>query len=129
MARQIVWFLSVVILLGTGVLGVYNWFNDAPGVTGLQKSVSAGVLIYGVLGIIAGTGLIARRKWSLWIAAAWGVVCTYVATAATWAYSPPEAAKIGVIFAGLATAAIAVAVVWGTRHATAATPTSDSARS
>lgn len=122
MARQIVWFLSVVMLLGTGVLGIFNWFNDAPGMTGLQKSVSAGVLIYGVLGIIAGTGLIARRQWSVWMAAAWGVVCTYVATVATWAYSPPEAARIGVIFAGLATAAIAVGVVWGTRRSTAEMP-------
>jgi hypothetical protein len=129
MARKIVWFLSVVLLLGTGTLGIYNWFNDSPGVTGLQKSVSGAVLIYGVLGVIAGTGLIARRPWSVWIAAAWGVACTYAAGVATYAYSPPTAARTGVIFAGLATAAIAVAVVWGTRHATSAPPTTTSAGS
>jgi len=53
MGRKIAWVLSLALLLFTGVVGIYNGITErSTGATTLQKSVTAGVFLYGVLGLI-----------------------------------------------------------------------------
>ena len=121
MARKIGWFLSVGVLLLTGVMGTWNapheWSNSA---TPLQKSVTAGVFLYGIFGLVAAGGMIARRRWSVPAAMAWGVSVTYVASVATIAFAGNDATVIGTIAAGVSSALIAAAVVWSARRALSA---------
>jgi hypothetical protein len=120
MARKIVWFLAVGILLFTGALGLYNGVTERSGAgTALQKSVTAGVFLYGMLGLAGAAGMIARRRWSVWVIAAWGVTCTYVASVAVIAYAGNDASVVGSLMAGFASALIALAVVWTARSALA----------
>ena len=118
MARKIAWFLSVALLLLTGVLGSWNAVDEWPGsVTPLQKSVTAGVFLYGIFGLIAAVGMIARRRWSIPAAMAWGVSVTYVASVAAIAFAGKDATVLGAIAAGISSALIASIVVWSARAA------------
>lgn len=113
MARSIAWIPSLGLLLLTGWLGVYNGFTEWGGaITSGQKSVTGGVLLYGILGFVTAYGLWRRKRWSLISAIAWGVVVTYVAGAAVLFYGGPDAG-IGAALAGSgATALIALGVIW-----------------
>src|SRR3954471_13062843 len=98
MARSIAWILSLGLLLLTGCLGVYNGLTEWGGaITPGQKSVTAGVLLYGLLGFVTAYGLFRRKRWSLVGAIAWAVVITYVAGAASLFYGE---AGIGASLAG-----------------------------
>jgi hypothetical protein len=47
MGRKIAFGLSLALRLFTGVVGIYNGINErSTGATNLQKSVTAGVLLY-----------------------------------------------------------------------------------
>jgi hypothetical protein len=111
MARSIAWILSLGLLLLTGCLGVYNGLTEWGGaITPGQESVTAGVLLYGLLGFVTAYGLFRRKRWSLVGAIAWAVVITYVAGAASLFYGE---AGIGASLAGgCATALIALGVIW-----------------
>jgi hypothetical protein len=113
MARSIAWILSLGLLLLTGGLGVYNGLTEWAGAaTPGQKSVTAGVLLYGILGFVTAYGLFRRKCWSPTAAVAWGFVVTYVAGAATLFYGGPDAG-IGAALAGAgATAIVAAGVIW-----------------
>ena len=53
--REIAWVLSLLLLFGTGALGLSNGVRElANTLTPLQRSVSIGVLVYGVLGAVGG---------------------------------------------------------------------------
>ena len=116
MGRKIAFGLSLAVLLVSGVAGIYNGITErSTGATNLQKSVTAGVLLYGVLGLVSVYGLIRRRQWSVGSAAAWGLVVTYVPGAAVIAYAE-EASPLGsAIVASGASALIALGVVWTAR--------------
>jgi hypothetical protein len=121
--RQAAWIIAIVVLLVTGFLGLTNGIGElGDWTTPLQMSVTLGVLLYGVLGAVAGIGLIFRRTWGAAVATAWAVVVTYVATVASFAYSDPTFSqsdtRSGVIGALVATALIGVSVVWAARVAT-----------
>jgi hypothetical protein len=119
MGRTVAWLLSVLVLVGTGAVGVRNGVVELPDAqTALQKSVTAGVLLYGFVGLVAGIGLAARRPWSRWWAILWGVVVTYVATAAVFAYGGPDASPGAALAGGMVTALIAAGVAWSARAAT-----------
>jgi hypothetical protein len=121
MGRKVAWLLSIVVLVGTGVMGVRNGVVELPdAATALQKSVTVGVLLYGILGLVAGIGLAARRPWSRWAALLWGVVVTYVATAAVIAYGGADASTGAALTGGAATALIAAGVAWTARRTTTA---------
>ena len=112
MARRIAWALAILLLLVSGVLGVYNGSTEwADARTALQRSVTGGVLLYGVLGLVTGVGLLRRQRWSLPLAIAWGVVVTYVPGAAVMAYGGPDATPGAALAASLGAAFVALLVV------------------
>ena len=116
MGRKIAFGLSLALLLFTGVVGIYNGINErSTGATSLQKSVTAGVFLYGVLGLASAYGLIRRRRWSVATAIAWGVVITYVPGAAIIAYAEGVSPVLSAVTASLASALIAAGVVWAAK--------------
>jgi hypothetical protein len=95
--RRIAWLrlsaliVALLVLGGTGLIGVYDAFDEWRGAHSLmQKSVTAGGGVYGVLGLIAVMGLILRRKWSARWAIAWAIVTTYVGSAAVTVYGEAQ---------------------------------------
>ena len=119
MLRAISWLLAVVVLLVTGVMGVYNGIDEMhDAYTRLQQSVTIGVLVYGVLGLAALVALIARHRSAVWLAILWGIVVTYVASTAAIAYAGSDATVVGAVAGGLGAALIAWAVVWSVQVAT-----------
>ena len=79
MARKIAWVLSLALLVLTAYEGIHNgiteWNQDN---SPAQKSVTAGVFLYGVFGLVTAYGLFRRRRWSVVTAIAWGIAVTYV---------------------------------------------------
>ena len=119
MKRKIGRALSVLLLLVTGALGLFNGVRDLPGVvTTLQRSVTIGVLLYGVLGVAGGAAMVMGHRSSVPLAALWGVVVTYVASMAALAYAGSAATVGGAVASGLGTALIAAGVVWSARAST-----------
>jgi hypothetical protein len=119
----------LVMLFGTGALGLYNGVRElAHTLTPLQRSVSIGVLAYGVLGVSAGAALAARHRTSVWLAAIWGAVITYVAAFAAIAYAGADATVIGAVASGIASALIAAGVIWSARASTRRSPASAAER-
>jgi hypothetical protein len=117
MGRKIAWTLSIALLLFTGVVGIYNGITEwGDGLTTLQQSVTVGVFIYGVFGLIAAYGLFRRLRWSVGTAIAWGVAVTYVPGAAVIAYAGKESLVGSAIAASAASALIALGVVWTARE-------------
>jgi hypothetical protein len=116
-------WLSVLLLLVTGVLGILNGTHELGDArTALQKSVTIGVLVYGVLGLLGAMALARRLSISLPLAAAWAVVVTYVASTAAIAYAGEEATVVGAVAAGVATALIGAGVVYVARRTTRRAP-------
>ena len=116
MARKAAWILSILLLLNTGVLGVYNGVTElADAKTPLQRSVTGSVLLYGLLGIAAAAALIARHRSAVWLALAWTVVVTYVASTPTLAYAEADATWGGAIAGGVGAALLGLGVVWCAR--------------
>ncbi len=118
--RWLKW-VAVALLLATGVLGIKDGVSDWNNpVTPLQRTVTVGVLAYGVLGLVAALGVVRRRRWSVALSALWGVVVTYVASVASFAFSDPAlsqpATVSGVVGAFAVTALIGVFVVWVARR-------------
>jgi hypothetical protein len=121
MGRSIAWILSIGLLLLTGCLGVYDGLTEWGGATTPgQKSVTAGVLLYGILGVVTAYGMFRRHRWSFSGAIAWGVVITYVAGTASLFYS--EAGIGAALAGGGATALIALGVIWTASVVTRAEP-------
>jgi hypothetical protein len=119
--RKTAWFISLLILGCTGALGLYNGaseWKDAH--TPLQKSVTGGVFLYGVLGLLGVYGALRTQTWNSVAVGAWGVIVTYVATAAVFAYGGADASTGGAIAGGVVTAVIAVGVWWATKPTTRA---------
>ncbi len=117
--RKVGWALSLLMLFATGALGLYNGLRElAYTLTPLQRSVSIGVLAYGVLGVAAGVAMAARHRSSVWLAATWGAVITYVGAFAAIAYVGANASVIGAVASGIASALIAAGVIWSARAST-----------
>lgn len=113
------WALSLLMLFATGALGLYNGVRELGyTLTPLQRSVSIGVLVYGILGVAAGVALAARHPSSVWLAAMWGAVITYVAAFAAIAYARTSASVVGAVASGIASALIAGGVIWTVRVST-----------
>jgi peptidoglycan/LPS O-acetylase OafA/YrhL len=116
MKRRIAWIISLLLLLFSGVVGLYNGITERnDGVTALQETVTIGVFLYGVLGIVAAYGLFRRRRWSMSAAIAWGIAVTYVPGAAVIAYAGEQSLVGSAIAASMAAAVLALGVVWTAR--------------
>jgi hypothetical protein len=126
--RLIAWTLSLAVLLLTGTMGTYNGLTEwEEAATPLQHAVTASVLGYGVLGVVAFLALLHRRRIAIRWCAAWAVAVTFVGSAAVPAYGGPDATAGAAIVGGLATLLIASLVVWTARavthlHGASATP-------
>ena len=119
MVRKAAWILSILVLANTGALGLYNGVTElSEAHTALQRSVTVGVLIYGVLGVAGVVALIARHGSAVWLTAGWAVVVTYVASMAAIAYAGDDASVGGAIAAGLGAAVIGIGIVWCARMTT-----------
>lgn len=119
MARKAAWLLSILLLLNTGGLGLYNGVTElSQANTPLQRSVTGGVLAYGVFGIAAAAALIGRWPIAVWLAAIWAVVITYVASTAAIAYAGDDASVGGALAGGMGAALIGLLVVWCARTVT-----------
>ena len=115
-ARKIAWILSLGLLLVTGYLGIFNGITErSNGGTALQKSVTIGVFLYGVLGLVSAYGLFRRRSWSVSTAIVWGLVITYVPAAAIIGYGGEPTPVGPVIAASGVTALLALGVIWTAR--------------
>lgn len=111
--RRVAWILSLGLLLVTGGLGIREAITErSNGGTALQKSVTIGVFLYGVLGLVSAYGLFRRRSWSVSTAIAWGLVITYVPAAAITGYGGEPAPVGSVIAASGVTALLALGVIW-----------------
>jgi hypothetical protein len=123
MGRKIAWVLSLAVLVVTGVLGVYNGLTEwEDGRTPMQHSVTVGVLLYGILGLITALGLFRRRRWSVGTAIAWAVAVIYVPGVAVMAYGGEGAIMSSAIAASASSAVIAMGVVWTAHVLTRGTP-------
>jgi hypothetical protein len=124
--RQLIWrilprFVAAAFLILVSALGGYSGIDElrrgAPESV-LQHSVSIGSVIYGILGIIAGAGVLFARRWGYVVSIVWGVVITYTGGMAAHAYG--ETAALATALAFLMTAIIAGIVTWlaniGTRN-------------
>jgi FtsH-binding integral membrane protein len=113
MGRTIAWVLSLLMLLLTGVVGFYNGLTEwGEGSTVMQHSVTAGVLLYGILGLVTAFGLFRRRRWSVGTAIAWALAVIYVPGVAVMVYGGDGATLGSAIVASGASAVIALGVVW-----------------
>jgi multisubunit Na+/H+ antiporter MnhB subunit len=111
--RKIAWVLSLALLLFTGVVGIYNTITEwDPSRTPVQKSVTAGVFLYGVIGLAAAYGLFRRRRWCVATAIAWAVAVTYAPGVAVMAFGGEDAMMSSAIAASAGSALIALGVVW-----------------
>jgi hypothetical protein len=119
MTRKAAWILSILLLLNTGGLGLYNGVTELGDArTPLQQSVTLGVLAYGLLGLAAAAVLLARRPVAVWLSLAWALVITYVASMAALAYAGADATLGGALAAGIGAFAIGIGVVWCARVVT-----------
>lgn len=119
MARKAAWIGSVVLLLSTAALGLYSGVSDLPDArTVLQRSVTYGVIVYGLLGLVAAGALIVRHRSARWLTACWAAVVTYVACAAVPAYAGADASIAGAVAGGIGAALVGLLVVWATMVAT-----------
>jgi hypothetical protein len=111
--RILPWIFATAFLLSISLLGTYNGIGelrDGDATTVLQKSVSIGSLIYGLVGIAAAGGVLLRRRWGYFLSLAWGVVITYTGAMASHAYGETTAPVTAI--AALITALIAGFVIW-----------------
>ena len=116
MLRKIALVFSLLVLLASSALGLYNGIVErAESESGLQLSIAYGVLAYGVLGLLAAIGLMTRKRWALIVGGLWAVVIVYVASTAALAYAPADATIGSAVAGGLGTAAVAAIVIWTIR--------------
>ena len=122
MGRKAAWIVAILLLLNTGLVGFYDGLSEfADARTPLQKSVTAGVFIYGIFGLSAAVALFVRHRWSVPLSIVWAVVVTYVATTAALAYAGQDATIGGAISGGIGAGLIGVFVVWCARMVTRST--------
>jgi hypothetical protein len=119
MGKKLAWVLSLAVLVVTGVLGVYNGITEwREGQTAMQQSVTVGVLLYGILGLITAFGLFQRRAWSVGTSIAWAIAVTYVPGVAVTAYGGDGGTMLSAIAASAVSGLIAAGVVWTTHRTT-----------
>jgi hypothetical protein len=116
MGRRIARVVGILLLVVTGLLGLYNGVIERSDVeTPLQASVNVGVLLYGVLGLVGAYAALRRRRWGVWSVTAWAVLITYVSGTAALAFAGADAGVVGAVSAAAGAALIGAFVVWAVR--------------
>ena len=119
MSRKVGWVISIVVLLAVSALSLISGFSDLDvATTPLQKSVTFGGLLHGVVGLAAGIALIRRVPAARWLTLLWTAIVTYVAATASIAYGGEQATLVGAIAGGAAVALIGLAIYWSARSVT-----------
>lgn len=119
MGRTAAWVISIGLLIITGAAGTHEGLTEwNEGHTALQHSVTAAVLIYGILGFLAAYGLFRHRRWSVGTAIAWGVAVTYAAGVAVMSYGGEDATIGSALAASGSCALVALGVIWTARVTT-----------
>jgi hypothetical protein len=109
--KKVARVLSILLLLATGCLGISNGIRElGDGETGLQRSVTFAVLLYGVLGLLGAMGLLRRRPWSVAVTAAWALSAMWAGTVASFAYHDPSLEERATL-AGMAGAFVSIALM------------------
>ena len=106
------WIFAAALLVIISALGAYSGIDELRSgdeVTALQRSVSIASLIYGLLGLAAGAGVLLRRRWGYMLSMVWGFVITYTGGMASHAYG--ETPPLTTAVATLATALVAGVVI------------------
>jgi uncharacterized membrane protein (DUF485 family) len=115
MGRTAAWVISLALLAFTGVVGIYDGFSEwRGGPTPLERSVTVGILLYGLFGLASAYGLFRRKRWSLRTVVAWAVAVTYVPGVAVMAYAGEDATVGSAIAASVGSLVIALGVIWTT---------------
>jgi hypothetical protein len=123
MGRRIARVVGILLLVVTGLLGLYNGVIERSDVeTPLQASVNVGVLLYGVLGLVGAYAALRRRRWGVWSVTAWAVLITYVSGTAALAFAGADAGVVGAVSAAAGAALIGAFVVWAVRPASSPAP-------
>ncbi len=116
MGRRVAFVLSLLLLLFTGVVGVRNGVSEwGEGRTPMQHSVTVGVLLYGIFGLVTAYGLFRRRRWSVATSIAWAIPITYVPGVAVMVYGDEGAVLGSAIAASVVSGLLALGVVWTAR--------------
>ena len=123
MLRAIARWVAVLLLGATTIAGAMNTVGGfESGQTGLQQSVAFAVALYSVLGALALVGLFRRRPWTVTVAVAWGIACTWAASVASFAFHDPTFSQqgtiAGVLGSGVACLLMTWFVVWVARYST-----------
>lgn len=115
--------LALLVLAGTGALGLYNGITERDMVrTPLDASVTYGVMAYGVLGLISAIGVLLHAHWAVWTTVAWAVTATFVAGTAVIAYGGADSSPRAAVTSYIAAAVFTAAIVWAVRRVTRAKP-------
>ena len=123
MGRKVAWILSLGLLLFTGIVGIYNGLTEwGEGRGLLQHSVTIGVFLYGIFGLVSAYGLIRRRRWTIRTVFAWTIAVTYVPGVAVMAYADEDALLRSAIAASVGSLLIALGVLWTTNVITKPQP-------
>jgi hypothetical protein len=123
MSKALPWRIGAAFLpLGTGILGVINGLGEWQGSeTLLQRISSAGVIVYGPLGLAAGVLLLAGARHGRLALSAWMVVVTIVGGVAPVAWG--DAPAMFGLLSGFSTLLLCGAAYWAASEADArATP-------
>jgi hypothetical protein len=106
--------LVIGVLILASLLGVRSGFDDlAVAQTALQKAVTYGGFVHGLLGLAAAAGVVAGKRWALPISAIWGLAVVLVASGATVGYGGVDVLSVATFASLGGSALIAGLVVWG----------------
>jgi len=109
---------ALLFLLGLGFVGLRNGLAEWSQANTIgQRLASVTEALYGVLGLVAGAGLLTRRRWTVPVVVAWAVSITITAGLAPVVWG--GAGLLAGVAAAAATALIASGVIWLARRALA----------
>ena len=114
MKHRIAFWLSGLLLLVIGVLGVVNAVTEwSDWETALQHSVIVSSLLYGLTGIVAGVGVFMSRRWGFVFSLLCGVAATYAGTIASIAWADAgQPILMSALFAVVACLLMMGAISW-----------------
>jgi len=109
---------ALIFLVGLGYVGLRNGLAEwSHADTAGQRLASVTEALYGLLGLVAGVGLVTRRTWTVPVVIAWAVSVTMTAGLAPVVWG--GAGLWAGVAAAAATALIASGVIWLARRALA----------